>query len=266
MAENGSSNADRDRYHIPSLTRALRLVEFLSGQPRGVTLTELVEGLQLPKNSVFRITQTLLDNGYLIRNENTMRFKLTKKFLAFGLSAVSDENIIENAIDIMRHLRDITDTTAYLGTLYGNEGVMIEQAPGGHPFRLSVDLGTRFQLHCGAGGKAMLAFMPEDERENLIKRMTFVRHNERTITVLKAFRKELAQIRRCGYSVDRAEQFEGVHCVGAPVMDQSGSVVAALWISGASISLSAKMFKEYGPIVREHAQRISARLGYEIRG
>lgn len=255
---------ETDRYHIPSLVRALRVVEYLADHPCGATLTAMVTELKLPKNSVFRITTTLMSEGYLVRDEDTMQFRLTRKFLAYGLTAVSEEDLIENALDIMRNLRDETDTTAFLGTLYGAEGVMIEQAPGGHPFKLSVDLGTRFYLHSGAPGKAMLAFLSAERREKLMARMHFKRFNERTITDPDAFRKELAGIRERGYSVDRAEEFEGIHCVGAPVLDYNGDVVASLWISGAEVVLPEEKFEEYGPIVREHALQISRRLGYDV--
>ncbi len=263
MGRSNKTN-ETDRYHIPSLVRALRVVEYLADHPCGATLTDIVTHLKLPKNSVFRITTTLMSEGYLVRDDDTMRFRLTRKFLAYGLTAVSEEDIIENALDIMRDLRDVTDTTAFLGTLYGAEGVMIEQAPGGHPFKLSVDLGTRFYLHSGAPGKAMLAFLPGQRREQLMTQMHFKRFNERTITDRDDFRKELAGIRERGYSVDRAEEFEGIHCVGAPVLDYSGAVVASLWISGAAVVLPEEKFDEYGPIVREHALQISRRLGYDV--
>ncbi len=250
------------RYRIPGLERGLRVAEYLSSCPTGATLTEIVAALKIPKNSVFRITSTLLEDDYITRNENTMKFKLTRKFLVFGLAAVSDENIIENAIDSLRRLRDETDCTAYLGTLYGAEGVILEQAPGGHPFKVSVDLGTRFMLHSGAPGKAMLAFLPDEEREDMMGRMNFVRFNERTITDKSRFRKELAGIRQCGYAVDRAEEFAGIHCVGAPVFDRSGRMVASIWISGQEVVLPSGKFEKYGRIVKKHAMAVSRRLGY----
>jgi DNA-binding IclR family transcriptional regulator len=250
------------RYQIPNLERGLRVAEYLSTQPAGATLTEIVAALKIPKNSVFRITSTLLENGYVTRNENTMQFRLTKKFLVFGLAAVSDENLIENAMESLRNLRDATDCTAYLGAVYGAEGVILEQAPGGHPFKVSVDLGTRFLLHSGAPGKAMLAFLPEQEREDLMRQMKFTRFNERTITDRDKFRAELEKIRQCGYAVDRAEEFAGIHCVGAPVLDRSGRMVASIWISGQEVVLPESKFHKYGFIVKEHAMAISKRLGY----
>jgi len=265
VSETESNSNRSDRYHIPSLRRALRVVEYLSENPQGATLTEIVEDLQLPKNSVFRITTTLMDEGYLARSDDTMRFQLTRKFLAYGLTAVCEEDVIVNSMDVMKRLRDTTDTTAYLGALYGAEGVIIEQAPGGHPFKLSVDLGTRFSLHSGAPGKAMLAFLPEEQREDLMSQMEFIKFNDRTITDPDEFRLEMERIRECGYALDHAEEFEGIHCVGAPILDHNGSVVATLWISGAEVVLPKKKFKEYGPIVRDHAMEISRRLGYGIR-
>lgn len=256
------NDSDSSRYHIPNLGRALRVMEYLATCPQGATLTEIVDGLECPKNAIFRITTTLFDNGYLRRDENTSKFTLTRKFLGFALSGVTDQDLIGNSIGIMRELRDVTDTSVFLGALYGAEGVILEQAPGGRPFRFSVDLGSRFNLHSGAPGKAMLAFLPEKECEALMKKMDFKKFNERTITDLDEFRVELKKIRECGYALDHAEEFEAVHCIGAPIFDASGSMVAAIWISGQAVVLPTDRFDEYGRIVKEHADRISELLGF----
>jgi DNA-binding IclR family transcriptional regulator len=252
-----------ERYHVPALLRALEVIEMLAGCGRtGATLTELTETLDYPKNSIFRITTTLLDMGYISRDPDSPKFRLTKKFLSYGLQSVTDENIVEQSIDVMREVRDTTGASAFLGVLHDGAGMMLEQAPGGFPFKLSIDPGTKFRLYCGSPGKALLAFLPNDELEAYLKKIKFQKFTPRTITNLKAFRQELAQVRECGYAVDHAEEFEAVHCVGAPVFDYTNRPVAALWVSGASIVLPAEKFEECGQLVKAAGLKISKRLGY----
>lgn len=252
-----------ERYHAPILIRAFEVIECLTKQGReGATLTELKNALDCSKNSIFRITTTLHDLGYLARDPESQKFTLTKKFLAFGLHAISDENLIEQSMDVMHELRDSTRAAAFIGVLNEGKGVLLEQAPGGYPFKLSIEPGAQFRMHCSAPGKAMLAFMLQAEAEPILKKIQFSSFTETTITTLRAFRKELAEVKQLGYALDRAEEFEGIHCVGAPVFDHTQRVIAALWISGTSSNLPTEDLPSLGGRVKEAAARISARLGY----
>ena len=251
------------QYHVPGLSRALEVIEYLAecGQA-GATLSELTAALEYPKNSIFRITTTLLDTGYFSRDPDSQKFRLTKRFLSYGLAAVTDRNVIEHALDVMRQLRDETNISAFIGVLHDGGGMILEQAPGGSPFKLSVDPGTRFNLHCSAPGKALLAFITEEERELLLRKIKFTSHTPQTITAMKPFRAELKQVKERGYALDRAEEFDAIHCIGAPIFDYTNQAVAALWISGASFSLPAELFNKSGQRVKAAALKISKRLGY----
>jgi DNA-binding IclR family transcriptional regulator len=258
IAENGDSD-----YHVPNLERALVIMEFLAQNP-GAGVSRIAETLSLPKNSVFRIAMSLLRHGYLLRDDATKAFYLSHKFLLLGYAATNKHTVVENSIDVMRELRDTTKETVLLGTLVGNEGVVLEQVFGSHPFKFMVDAGTRFSLHTSAPGKALLAFLPNGEQETIVKSMKLTRHNARTITTVAALRQELEHVRECGYGIDHAEEIEGVHCVGAAILDRHNYPVASIWVTGPSNRVPFDSFPALGKVVCEHAVRISARLGNGI--
>jgi DNA-binding IclR family transcriptional regulator len=247
-------------YHVPNLERALVIMEFLAQNP-GSGVSRIAEALRLPKNSVFRISMSLLRHGYLLRDDATKVFHLSHKLLALGYAATSKHTVVENSMDVMRELRDRTKETVLLGTLVGTEGVVLEQVFGSHPFKFMVDPGTRFHLHTSAPGKALLAFLPGPEQETLLKTLKLPRFNARTISTPAALREELARVRACGYGVDRAEEIEGVHCVGAPILDRHNYPVASMWVTGPSNRMPLESFPELGKTVAECAARISSRLG-----
>ena len=141
--ENSKSTTDLSRYRVPILDRALAVVELLGQHPGGLNVTKLSEALGIPKNSAFRIAVTLQENGYLERLEPRKAYRLTPKFIAFGATAVSEANLFEKALGVMRELRDETRETVLLGTRIGAEGVVLDQVPGTHNFRFSVDPGVR---------------------------------------------------------------------------------------------------------------------------
>ena len=255
----------KSEYHVPNLERALEIIDALSRHPKGMTQKDLIDSLKVSKNSIYRITMTLVAHGIIARDDITRKFHLTRKLMILGSTAMGDHNLVDKAIDIMHALRDRVDASVYLGVLEGTEGVILEQAVGGHPFRYSVDLGSRFHLHCSAPGKAMLAFLPAEKSEAIMKHLKRTRYNERTICSREGLRAEFKKIRRLGYALDMAEQFEGCHCVAAVIQDHLNMPIAAIWATGPSVSLPKNRFVEIGQLVKTHAERISVKFGHGLK-
>ncbi len=252
----------RSRYHVPNLSRALQIVEHLAGAAGRLGVSELAEELRLPKNSVFRILATLTDFGYVQRDEASKKFQLSCKLLSLGYAAIGGSDLVSGSLGVLRRLRDQTEETTMMGMLTGDEGIVLEQVPSRLPIKFLVDVGTRFPLHTAAPAKAMLAFLGEDEREDLLGRIDFTRFNRRTLCTQAALREDLRRVRQRGWSIDEAEQIEGLHCVGAPVMNHWGYPVAAVWVTGPSQRLTQRDFPRIGKLVKAGAMEISKRLGY----
>lgn len=254
-----------DRYNIPNIERAMRMLEHLAGHPDGRTVSELVGDLDIPKTGIYRIVTTLANLEYLSRDAKTGRFRLTRKLLALGSAAVCPENLLEPALDEMYDLRDECTETVQLNTIVGHQGVVLEYIPALHPIRLMIDAGTRFELHCTAPGKVLLAFLPEREREEILRKMDFTQHQPNTISSLKAFRAELGRVRDRGYAVDRSEsKIPGIYCVSAPVFDRREYPVAALTITAPSLRVTEKDLPRLAEMTLPRAANISRRLGYGL--
>lgn len=250
------------RYKVPNLERALVIMELLMDRPQGMTVTELTDELGLSKNSIFRITMTLLGHGYIVRDEQK-RFSLSKKLLLMGCRSLGENSFVEQSLDVMRLCRDEVKESVFIGTLIEREGVVIEQVLGSHPFKFSIDSGHRMPLHCSAPCKAILAYLPDSERQQLLKGYRFKRFNENTILTRKDFDQELEEVGAKGYALDRAEQVHGAHCVAAPVFNQYGYPIAGIWTTGPSDRLSQGQFPGIGKTMRRYADVISRRMGYK---
>lgn len=237
------------------------VLEALGRSAGGLSLGELSEGLGIPKNSVFRIAATLETRGYVERDEAGRRFRLTRRWLHLS-GPGAESTLFERSIDVMRRLREATRETVLLGVMIGDEGVVLEQAPGLHPFKFMVDPGTRFHLHTSAPGKAMLAALPEAERRAVVERLEYPRFNVRTITDAERFGRHLGSVAERGYAFDLAEEHEGQYCVGAAIRDGRGHPQAAIWITAPSSRIPDAELDAVGRIVRSHAEEISGRFGY----
>ena len=213
-AKNPAKKA-KPNYDVPSLRIGFQILESLSNQPRGRVLTELAAELNCPVSSAFRIVMALEELGLVSRDPETKQIRLTRKLLLIGQRAITETNLVEHALDIMRELRDQVVDTVLIGVREGGEVVVLDQAIGTRMFCFVSKLGYRVPAYCSAPGKAMLAFLPEKERDAVLAATKLVRFNERTITGKEELRRELAKVVQQGYAFDNAEQFEGVYCIGA---------------------------------------------------
>ena len=240
---------------VPALERGLDVLEVLNQAPDGLGISELATRLALNKNAVFR-----MDRQYLERDPLSKRFRLSTKFLTLGLPQVGDVSLVEEALPVMRALRDETRETVQLGLRVGDEGVIIEQVSGLHPLRIAVDIGLRFPLHNNAPGKILLAWQNASELQETLERIPLTQDTPRTITEPKALQQECDKVRQRGYATDYAEADEGIHCISAPILGQDQQLLAVLWVSAPSKRLPKGMFASVGKQVMLSADEISGRL------
>jgi len=250
-------------FQTPVLERALSIIELLSYSREGLGISDIVRILGYPKNSVFRITGTLYQQGYLNRDMKTKFFTLSRKFIDIGYSALGDQELIEESIDSMREIRNLTKETTLLGIVHGKQGIILNQIPSSHQIKVTVDVGMSFNLYCSAPGKAFLAFLPEKECQELVHTLELKKFTDRTITSASRLFEEFRKIREQGFSTDLAEEFEGVHCVGAPVLNQNGYPIALVWVTGPSYRFPVQNLEPIGKVVKENVEKISRKYGFQ---
>jgi len=251
------------RYHVPSLVRALQIFELLAAEPESLGISEISARLSLPKNSVFRILTTLADYGYLNRDPAHKRYVLSRKLLALGYAAIDEANLIEKSLEPMRTLRDITQESVLIGTLSSHRGVVLEQLPSPQPIKVTVEIGHHFPLHTAAPGKAMLAYLEASQQESIVESMTFEKLTNRTIIKKPDYYKELAKVARQGFALDQGEEVDDIHCIAAPVFNRRGEPIASIWVTGPRTRLTKDRFPKVRTAVMDTARTISQRLGWE---
>lgn len=240
------------------------MLELLLEHPEGLQQTEIAARLGCAKTSVYRISMTLMKYGYVVREEETKTLRLSRKLVAMGSRALGEEDLLAVAAEGMKSLRDKVGETVLIGALVETEIVVLGQVLGSHHFKFSVDLGARLPLHAAAPGKAILACLPAGEQDAIVRQLSFTRFNDRTISSVEEFIRELEEVARVGYALDRGEQLSGIHCVAAPVLNRHGYPLASIWTTGPNDRLRRSDFPEVGMIVADHARSISGRLGYAM--
>ena len=250
------------KYKVPNLERALIIIELLKEHPDGLTMSEIAAEIGSSPTSIFRIAMTMIEKGYFSRDEETKKIRMSGKLFTVSSIGTCDKNISEIAAPYLRKLRNQTKETAILGVLLPNRrhGVAILEYPGLYPFKFLHDVGESIILHVGAPGKALLAFLPEDEREEQIEKMTLKKFTAKTIVSKKALRQELEKVRKQGYAVGLGEWMDEMHCISAPIIDRFGHSVAVVWITGPSSRIIPENIQALAAYVKECAKLISTNL------
>lgn len=262
--ESGLSNVEKadENYKVPNLEKGIAVLEYLSLYSGGKTLQDIKTDVDISQTTAYRILNTLVRLDYLNYNEDTKRYKLSRKLLTLGFRSLNEHNLLETVLPRLRDLRDEVKETACFGVLGDRKGIFIEQAQGHHTFRFVLSPGKPFDLHCSAPGKAIMAYLPNTVRERYLSYMEFTRYNGRTITTREAYLDELENVRKLGYALDNEEELNGVICVGAPIFNYTGYPCGAIWISGPKDRLSKEAIRQSAKSIQAVARRISAELGY----
>ena len=123
-------------------------------------------------------------------------------------------------------------------------------------------IGKRVDIHCTSLGKCLSRYLPDADVDRLIGDRGLLRHNENTIVSPLRLKKELARTRALGYAMDDEEEEIGVRCIGAPVWNWDGQVVAAVSVTGTTSRITAETFEQIADQVKQTALGISRQLGF----
>jgi DNA-binding IclR family transcriptional regulator len=253
----------RSRYRIPMLDRTLHVLELLAAAGDGLSIADLCRALAAPKSSVFNILATLEVRGYVRHANGAGKYVLTTRLYRLGSAAVAQLDVKRTLYPILLALVDHTGETANLGILDGDEAIYIESVEGHSRVRVAVTPGERIELHCTALGKVLLAHLPPEKAAAMLKGRRLKAHTPHTITSITALKSRLAIIRERGYSIDDEEDNADIRCIGAPIRDYAGSVVAAVSSTAPKHRLPDDQVAERARLVCDYAARMSAALGYE---
>lgn len=240
-----------------TLLRGLDLVEAVTAGP--VALAELSEMLKLNRSTVHRLASALVDRHYLkfVPREGYM---LGPKLLELGYSARQQINLPRVARPFLEKLAEQTDDTVHLGVIDGGRALYLEKIPGRRRIEVSSRVGERHPL-CSTGlGKALLLDSSRDEWRNLFDSEAGKGHHPPGIFLqwVELMRKYAAG----GYTFDLEENEDRVRCVGAPVRDESGRIVAAISVASAAQYMDDARMTDLIGTVTEAARGISHELGW----
>lgn len=253
---------------VQSVRRALQLLTWVCQRPadrrgHGISLAELTKLAGVSKPTVYRLMNTLEEFGLVIKLPQTDAYFPGPGLFERAHDGLAQISLVHLATQELDDLLQATNETVHLAVLNttGPEVVYIDKRESSHTIRMISAVGRRAPMHCTSLGKAMLAFLPEDERHALIRTRPLVPATEHSLTDPDALERELAEIRLRGYSLDLEEHEEDIYCVGAPVFDHTGKPVAAISVTMPKFRTSIDRLHALGATVQRATIALSKKLG-----
>ncbi len=247
------------RYRIQAIDRAVQILNCFAEGEGELTVQAIAERTGLHKSTAHRILMALHHNGF-IGQDASGSYHLGLHLFNLGHLAVSRLSLQDVARPILKDLMKAARETAITGILDSDQVVLLDAIDGPGALFMPTRIGASSPAYCTSLGKALLAGMTEQDVRRIMGARAFRRRTPKTIRDVDSLLEELEVVRQRGYAFANQELEPGLSGVGAAILDHSGAAVAAIAVAGPSTRLRPSA--ALGKLVRDHAARISAGMGF----
>lgn len=253
----------KSRYNIEALSRGLEILSLFSAERPALSLSQIVELLQLNKSTVYRVLSTLEATGYLEQDLATRLYRPGLKVLQLGFTAISTLELRQVARPYLEKLSQELGETVSLAALDGFRTIYIDRIRNQTIVGVVLGVGSSLPAHCTALGKILLADLSVDELNGLLTAHELTAFTSNTLTTKKSLLAELQKVRQQGFALDDEELALGLRATAAPIRDHSKRTIAAVNVTGATSKISIERINnEIVPALANVTSQISKALGY----
>lgn len=255
------AETQKRKYNITALQRGLRMLQYFKQSERGLTATQVGKLSGLPVSTVHRFLVNLETAGFLKCGANGV-YHLGLECFAVGQAALGQLDIRRLSLPYLLELNQQTRETIHLTVRHGLAAVYVEKIDSPEPLRIHSRIGASVPLYCTAVGKVMLGYMPDAERDEVLRQIEIKRVTANTIGSLQELRTELFRVRKNGYACDMEENELHIRCIAAPIWDHTGAVHASLSITVPVVRMPVARLRQLAPLIQDAGLQISRELGY----
>lgn len=248
---------------IQSIERAADILELFLTSSQELSLKEISGKVGLSKSTVHGIIKTLEVRGYLKQNSADQKYRLGLKLFELGNKVSSQFDLRQIARPIIQNLVEELKETVHLVLYEREEVIYVEKIDGPRALRIYSQIGKKAPVHCTGVGKAILAYLDEDEVDRILANTELEAFTKYTLTDKESLKKHLQIIREQGYSTDDEEIELGLKCIGAPIFNHQGKVIAAISCAAPKMRLDIERTAEVILKMKQAAAHISESIGYK---
>jgi DNA-binding IclR family transcriptional regulator len=245
-----------------ALRRALSILNSFSKDTVELSLTDISKSLSLPKGTVHRLLSCLKYCDFIGQDETNLKYRLGWRLFELG-ACVDPLNLLKKkARPYLEELSEKSKEAVHIATLKEGDIFYVDKVMGNYKMTMITHIGLRLPAHVGGLGKSLLAFLSEEKLNKIIDSKELKKFTKNTLTDPNELKKALKKVKENGFAIDNEEVEIGLTCVGVPIRDLTGKVIAAISISGPTIRMSKDMMQQYTKMALETGGKISCALGF----
>lgn len=250
-----SDSADRRSGIVGSLAKGLQILEYVTSSPSKVRLRSIATHFNMDRSAAFRFLATLERFEYISKDAETKAYSPGPGLARLRRLARPRSELIELTSPFLNRISDLTGQTGYLAMLENDRALLLEVTPGRGIVSVRHYVGQLEPLYCTSVGKAILAMLPAEEQNDILRGLVLKRLTPHTIVSKRALRDQLTEIRESGIAFDECEWREEICCIGAPILDETGYPIAAVGVSmvDALVKGGPRALTEWIEVVRDAA-------------
>lgn len=246
---------------VQSLTRALSVLNIISENTPGMTLTGISRSLGLAPSTTHRLLTTLQEERYVQYDRDSSRWQIGMQAFVTGNGFLSSRDLVTVARPFMRRMMEESGETVNLAISEGDDVIYMAQVESREMMRVYSKPGNRVPLHCSGVGKAIMMLLDENGIDRMVSLRGLPKLTDKTISDLDELKKELKISQDKGYALDDEEHAVGLRCVASVIFDEYAEPFAAISISGPAARISAERLQKLGQTTKHFAGEITAALG-----
>jgi DNA-binding IclR family transcriptional regulator len=252
----------KEKLGIQSVNRAIAMLSLFTYRRPRLGITEISRILNLPKGTVHGLVRTLLRAGFLQQDPETRKYQLGLKLYEMGITLAVNLEINQKAVAPANKLAKSVNLVSRIAIWDGDSALITLNVDPRSNSLFVHQIGPRIPAYCSSVGKAILAFLNNEELNAYLSRTELIPYTPRTITQKERLLMELEETRQRGYSIDQEETTPGLACIGAPIFGKDGHLEASISLSGDPGRFRKKQLKGLCEKLIKSAGEISRSMGY----
>lgn len=247
-----------------TLKHFMKILDFFNTyqvEERGVSETS--KALDMSPSKISRMLKTLESEGFFEKNSDTNKYRLGIKFFELGMVYAFNFPIRKIMRPHIEQMAKELNLTVSWGILRNSKIIVVDRVQNLNIDLLAYRIGLNIPLHSTSIGKILLAYLPEEEQDEVLQSVNLEKFTPATIVDPKLIKENFKFIRERGYSIDKGETHEDLNCIAAPIKNGEGDVIAAINLMNEKSQTSAEKLFSFANYLKEKALFISRQCGYK---
>lgn len=244
---------------VPAIEKCFAILQLLSRSNQALRISDVSKQLELNKSTVFNIIYTLKDLE-ILEQYNDGKFHFGTLLYLLGNSNGKRSELIQTVHPYLEKINRETKLSAFLGIRSDLSAIIIDKVDTAHDIKISSEIGMHLPLVAGAGGKALLSQLSNEEIDRIVSDNSLKPFTRRTCTDRNKFKKEVLNVRNNGIAVDNEEYIDGIVAFAVPFKAHQPGVQAAIWAVGLKQQISKRDVPDITDLLKKVAAEINLRF------